>query len=95
MDRQRINSVASIVPILMSAAALLLVLVAAATGWDNDLPDEGTAAHLFQLLVAGQLPIVLLFLVTSQGRPGRQVALLLAAQAAALGLAFGALVLLI
>jgi hypothetical protein len=45
-------------PVLMSLAALGLVLwVVATTGIVHEA-DEGTAAHVWQLLMAGQVPIV-------------------------------------
>jgi len=49
------------VPIGMSLAALALVLGDVAMFGVGREPDEGTAAHVWQLLMAGQLPIVLYF----------------------------------
>jgi len=50
------------VPILMSAAALGVVLLALVTGFGQSANgDEGAAAHLWQLLIAGQLPVVAWF----------------------------------
>ncbi len=59
----------ALVPLLMSLAALVLVLSAVGiygVPGTNGVPpaeDEGTAAHLFQLLIAGQLPIIGFFAV--------------------------------
>jgi hypothetical protein len=49
------------VPIGMSLAALVLVLGHVAIFGVVREPDEGAAAHVWQLLMAGQLPIVLYF----------------------------------
>jgi hypothetical protein len=50
-------------PLLMSSAALMLVVVHLARyGVTHDV-DEGTSAHLFQLLMAAQLPIVFAFAI--------------------------------
>lgn len=50
-------------PILMSLAALAVVLGHMAIYGIVHETDEGTPAHLFQLLMGGQLPIILFFLV--------------------------------
>ena len=48
-------------PVAMSAAALAIVIGYAAMFGVARQADEGTAAHLWQLLMAGQLPVVLFF----------------------------------
>src|SRR5438067_1065168 len=48
----------AIVPIAMSLCALSVVLVAIANGSAKPQPDEGAAAHIWQLLIAGQLPFL-------------------------------------
>jgi hypothetical protein len=45
--------------------------------------DEGTAAHLFQILMAGQLPIILFFAGKWLPRHPKQALEVLALQAAA------------
>ena len=51
-------------PLAMSAAGLALVLVHAARyGIVHDV-DEGTSAHLFQILMVAQVPIVGFFAIT-------------------------------
>lgn len=45
-------------PIAMSGAALALVLGHIAISGTAREADEGTAAHLWQLLMAGQVPVV-------------------------------------
>ena len=74
---------AAVAPIAMSLGAL------AAIGWHvarfgaAPQPDEGAAAHLWQLLMAGQLPVILYYAVTSLPRAPRAALLVLGAQAAA------------
>ena len=50
-------------PVAMSVAALTLVLVSGALFGAAHEADEGTAAHLWQLLVGGQLPVVAFFAI--------------------------------
>ena len=57
------------VPIAMSVAAIALLTVALTTGWGKGPPgDEGAAAHLWQLLVGLQVPLIVVFLATSDWR---------------------------
>ena len=51
------------VPLAMSLAALAVVLGHVALFGVVREADEGTAAHLFQLLMAGQLPFVAYFAI--------------------------------
>lgn len=51
------------VPLVMSIAALALVLGFLAIYGVVHQEDEGTAAHLWQLLMGGQVPIVAYFAV--------------------------------
>jgi hypothetical protein len=48
----------AVVPLLMSGAALLAIAVHIAVAGTAPQPDEGTAAHLWQLLMVAQLPVV-------------------------------------
>ena len=50
-------------PITMSLLAVAVVLTHIALFGTARQPDEGTAAHLWQLLMAGQLPIVAFFAI--------------------------------
>ena len=50
-------------PLAMSLAALTLVLGHAAVFGIVHETDEGTAAHVWQILMAGQLPIVAYFIL--------------------------------
>ena len=59
-------------PVAMSLAALVTLLVAFATGGLVRETDEGAAAHIWQLLMGGQIPIVAYFAISGcrrlQGR---------------------------
>ena len=70
-------------PLAMSAAALALVLAHVASGGGRQA-DEGAAAHLWQLLIAAQLPVVVLFAATWLPRRPGQAFLVMAIQAAGL-----------
>ena len=50
-------------PVTMSSLALATLLVAFVTGNAVPEPDEGAAAHIWQLLMAGQVPIVAYFAI--------------------------------
>jgi len=51
----------AIVPVVMSLLALMLVAVQVLIHGLGPEPDEGTLAHLYQLLVVGQIPVVAYF----------------------------------
>jgi hypothetical protein len=61
----KINRVCGIAPMVMSLVAFLLVLVAVSAGWEKGQTDEGSAAHIFQILIAGQVPLILIFLLSA------------------------------
>ena len=91
MTRTKINLAAGLLPVAMSLAALAIVLIAVTTGWERNLADEGVAAHLFQLLIVGEIPVILLFLLTAERSRTRPIIGLAAVQAAAIGMALGSL----
>jgi hypothetical protein len=68
------------VPLLMSAAALALVLVGIATGSVDRQSDEGAIAHIWQLLIAGQLPLFAYFVFRWLPRVPQQALAVLALQ---------------
>ena len=76
-------------PLAMSFAALLVVFVAASYSflhYGHGLvrePDEGTAAHLWQLFMAGQIPILAFFALKWLPRNPRPTLYVLALQACA------------
>ena len=64
-------------PLAMSLAALALVLGHAAVFGVLHEADEGTAAHVWQILMAAQLPIVAYFLLKwLPKRPGESLQVL-------------------
>jgi hypothetical protein len=73
---------AALLPMGMSLAALALVVGYAVRFGTARQADEGTAAHLWQLLMAGQLPIIAFFAAKWIPIQPAQAALVLAAQAA-------------
>jgi len=88
MRGEQINRVSGKVSIVLSLTALLAVL----RGYTQPhQTDEGIAAHIFQLAIVVLVPMILLFLATTDwNRPWRS-ARTLAFPASALVLAFGAL----
>ena len=59
-------------PIAMSLAALAMVLGHNAISGVVHEADEGAAAHIFQVLMAAQIPVVAFFAITSLPRASRQ-----------------------
>ena len=72
------------VPVVMSFLALALVLVSVALFGAARETDEGATAHLWQLLMAGQLPVVAFFALRWLPRAPRPAFAVLALQALAL-----------
>ena len=73
----------ALLPLAMSAAALIVVLVHVAVFGAAREADEGTAAHIWQILMAGQIPVVAYFALKWLPRAPRQALGVLALQAAA------------
>ena len=71
------------VPPTMSLAALLIVGLHVAISGPAREADEGTAAHLWQLLMIGQFPFVFVFAAKWMPRSPRPALIILAAQLAA------------
>ena len=70
-------------PVAMSLAALATVLIHVALFGGAREADEGTAAHIWQLLIAGQVPIVFFFAIKWLPRAPKEGLYVLAVQAAA------------
>ena len=76
------------VPMAMSLAALAMIggvyVFGVATGHGGLVrePDEGAAAHIWQLLMAGQLPVLAFFAIKWLPRAPRPALYVLALQAA-------------
>jgi hypothetical protein len=71
------------IPIAMSIAALGLVLGYAAMFGVARQADEGAAAHLWQLLMAGQLPLIAFFAIKWLPKAPKEGAFVLVLQGAA------------
>lgn len=70
-------------PLAMSSAALATVLVHLALFGAARQADEGTAAHVWQLLMVGQAPIIAFFAIRWLPRTPRQTLPILALQVGA------------
>jgi hypothetical protein len=87
--RAMLKHPSAFIPLAMSLIALALVLGRVAmfgTGPEvvvNGRPDEGMVAHLWQLLMAGQLPVLAFFAIKWLPRAPRQTLGVLAVQAGA------------
>ncbi len=74
----------ALVPLAMSFAALAVIVAHIAVSGVARQADEGAAAHLWQFLVAGQIPIVALFAVMWLPRAPRSALFVLGLQVLAL-----------
>ena len=70
-------------PVAMSFAALATVLIYAAVFGTAHQADEGTAAHIWQILMAAQIPIIAVFIIKWLPRKPIQVLAVLALQGGA------------
>ena len=85
---QQINRVAGKVMIALAFIASLTVL----SGYfQASQPDEGAAAHIFQISVVALAPTILFFLITADWTKPSRHARLLAFTGVAMALTFGAL----
>lgn len=85
--RTFVRTPSAYLPIMMSLVACGLVLASVAVFGARHDADEGAAAHLFQLLVAGQVPVILWFAVRGRRAFARQAVAILGLQVAAIGIA--------
>ena len=79
----------ALIPLAMSVAALVLVIGHIAIYGGARQADEGAAAHLWQLLMAGQIPVIVFFAIKWLPRTPGPAVLVLVLQAVA-GLAAAA-----
>ena len=77
----------AIAPIIMSVGALAVVLIAVMTGGVKPRPDEYAAAHIWQLLMVGQLPFLGWFALRWVRRDFRSAVPVVVLQILAFGLA--------
>jgi hypothetical protein len=70
-------------PVAMSLTALTIVVIHIALFGHARETDEGATAHLWQILMAGQMPVLALFFIKWLPRAPRQTLCVLALQAGA------------
>ena len=83
----------AVVPLVMSSAAFLLILSVLFTVGVTHQEDEGTAAHLFQLLIVLQLPVIAFFALKWLPKNPRLTVLVLLLQVGAAALAVASIAL--
>ena len=71
-------------PVVMSFAALSIVILYVLLVGPEPQKDEGAAAHLWQILMAGQLPIILYYMVRRLPEAPRAALLVLVLQISAI-----------
>jgi hypothetical protein len=71
------------VPLAMSLAALATVVLHVARFGAAREPDEGAAAHIWQLLMAAQLPVIAFFAIKWLPQAPKEALIVLALQFAA------------
>jgi hypothetical protein len=90
LNDQQLTSFGSVIkrpsaflPVAMSLSALTVVLIHIALFGHAREADEGTTAHLWQILMAGQMPVLAFFLIKWLPRAPKQTLCVLALQAGA------------
>lgn len=83
MSASLFRSPSAVIPMAMSSVALVTVIVHLLTQDGGPVTDEGTAAHVFQLLIAGQAPFVAFFALKWLPRMPSEAMYVMATQAAA------------
>lgn len=78
-----IRKPSAFLPVAMSCAVIAMLFITLARFGIVREADEGTAAHLFQILMAGQLPIMAFFTIKWLPQFPRQALEVLALQACA------------
>lgn len=81
------------VPLAMSCAAFGLIVAVLATVGATHQEDEGTAAHIFQLLIVLQLPFIAVFALKWLPKSPRLAVLVLLLQFGAAALAIASIAL--
>ena len=85
MTQARVSRIAAILPLAFSALAFAIVMSNVLSGV-RPQPDEDASAHLWQLLIIAQLPLILLFAATADWRRWTPV-LVIGLQLVGIGLA--------
>ena len=83
MDAALLKRPSALMPVAMSGAALAIVIGYAAMFGTARQADEGTAAHIWQFLMVGQLPVVAFFAIKWLPTEPRPTLLVLALQVSA------------
>jgi hypothetical protein len=83
MNLSILKKPSAFLPLAMSFAALATVLLHVAMFGVAREADEGTAAHIWQILMAAQIPIVAFFAIKWLPQTPRQALLVLALQGGA------------
>ena len=94
MPYSMFRNASAAIPLGMSAGAFITVLIHIISSGPGPAADEGTAAHLFQILLAGQAPFVAFFALKWLPRMPSEAMLVIAMQAAAALVALAPVVLL-
>ena len=87
MNRQQINRICTVVPLILSLMACVWVLGNVAGGAARS-PDEGLGFRVFWLLILAQVPFALGYLVTADWNRQSKVATSIVLPVAAVVLAF-------
>jgi len=93
MPYSMFRNASAAIPLGMSAGAFITVLVHIISIGANPTADEGTAAKLFQILLAGQAPFVAFFAFKWLPRMPSEAMLVISMQAAAALIALAPVVL--
>jgi hypothetical protein len=93
MNYSLFRSPSAVIPLAMSGVAFATVLIHVLFTQGAPATDEGTAAHVFQLLFAGQAPFVAFFAMKWLPRMPSEAMYVMAAQAAAAMVALAPVVL--
>ncbi len=88
MNVPMIKQPSALLPLIMSFVALAIVLGHAAVFGVVHEADEGTPAHIFQLLMVAQVPLVVFFAIKWLPRAPRDALQILALQAGTMIAAF-------
>jgi hypothetical protein len=78
-----LNRPSAFIPVVMSATALAIVLGYAVMFGVAPQADEGIAAHMWQILMVGQVPIVAFYAIKWLPTQHKQALLVLAVQLSA------------
>jgi hypothetical protein len=80
MNISLVKKPSAFIPLIMSLIALAILVGHIVLFGIERQADEGTAAHLWQLLMAGQLPIIAFFAIKWLPQNPKQALLVLALQ---------------